>query len=284
MPGINKTGKPSTSDLYLGRGSVELAVINVLTGLPGDFRQVGNATAFALNVETEKLEHRNSRSGVRSVDREIILEQKVGVSLTMDETMNFDNLALFLSGQATGSVANPATASVTNALIATGAFKGRSYDLVNGSGARLMDTRGTLTVKSGTAAGGSGAAGTLVVSTSYEVDTTWGTVFIVPTGAFTEGHSIWISYVPAGNEVAVYQVNMLTKSKQSAFLRFKGINPGNSDQKILVDLHSVSLSADGDLSLIGEEFSELTVTGVAERNELGFPTAPTGRIYYHANA
>ena len=98
MPGVNLTGLPTTTDLFLGRGSVELGVLDTTTGKPTSFRHVGNATAFTLNVESEKLEHQSSRSGVRAIDREIVLSQKIGISLTLDEATNFDNLALFLSG------------------------------------------------------------------------------------------------------------------------------------------------------------------------------------------
>ena len=286
MPGINRSGRPTPLNHYLGRGAVELALIDDITGKPRDFRQVGNATAFSLNVESEKLDHRNSRSGVRTVDREIILEQKVGVTLTMDEATDFDNVALFLSGEAEGSVANPALGLTATGLaveVTSGLKKGRSYNLVDADGNRLMDVRGTIVIKTGTIAGGYGSSTTLS-ALQYEIDRVWGTVFFPEGSTATAGHGVWLDYTTSTDEAPIDQVTMLTKTKQSAFLRFKAINPANSDVKLLVELHSVSLSADGDFSLIGEEFTELTLTGVAERNEVGFPDAPTGRIYYHANA
>lgn len=294
MPGINQTGKPSTSDLYLGRGAVELALIDAVTGKPYAFRHVGNATAFSLNLETEKLEHQSSRSGVRAIDREIILSQKIGISLTMDEATNFENLALFLSGTATAGVANPATsASITDRLITDDAQPGRSYDLVDASGNRLYDIDSTGSPKAFSAASGGelishattlGSATVRSPGTDYELDPVWGTFFVVPGGAIAAGDSIWFSYTGVSSEKSFDMVNMLTQSKQSAFLRFKGINPANSDRGILVDLHSVSLSADGEMPLIGEEFAELTLTGVAERNETGFPNVPVGQIIYHGDA
>lgn len=283
MPGVNTSGLPSTENLYLGRGAIELGVINSTTGKASDFRQVGNANAFALNLEVEKLEHRSSRSGVRSIDREIILEMKVGVSITMDEVMDFDNLALFLSGDAETGVANPATSSFTDQLQVASAKKGRSFTIINAAGAHLMDVKGTVVVKSGALGGGVGAASTLAAG-DYTIDRVWGTVFLKETASHTDGHAIWITYTTTSGIAAIDRVTMLTKTKQSAFLRFKGINPANSDRKVLVELHSVSLSANGDLNLLGEEFGELSLNGVAERNETGYPTAPVGRIYYHANA
>lgn len=283
MPGINRTGRPTTSDIFLGRGSVELAKLDAATGKPYDFRHVGNATAFSLNVETEKLDHKSSRSGVRAIDREIVLEQKVGITLTLDEVLNFDNLAAFLSGS-TSTATNRAASSMAQTLQAASATKGYSYELRDGSGNRLYDLKaagGSLEVRTASAAGA-----VLVEGTDYEVDRRWGTVFLLTTGStHTSGTALYAAYTPSGAEAAEYdQVTMLTTSKQSVFLRYKGINPVNNDQQILVDLHSVSLSADGEVPLIGEEFSELTLTGVAERNETGYASAPTGRVYFHENA
>lgn len=288
MPGINSTGKPSTGDLFLGRGSVELALIDSTTGLPYDFRQVGNATAFTLNLETEKLEHQSSRSGVRAIDREIILQQKIGLTLTIDEVTNFENLANFLSGTATANNTNQASQATLTDEETANVSKGRSIDIRDSSGNRYYDISTTgahLVVKTGTT-GTPGA--TLILGTDYEVDYKWGTIFILEGASHTDGNPIFVTYTSqsgAGGIEANYdQVNMLTQSKVSAFLRFKAINPANNDTEILVDLHSVSLSADGDLALIGEEFAEMTLTGVAERNETGFPNEPVGKIVYHANA
>lgn len=284
MPGINRTGKPDTRDIFLGRGRVYLASLDSTTQKPTHFRHVGNSTAFSLNVESEKLEHQNSRSGVKAIDREITLSQKVGVTLTLDEVLNAENLAYFFSGTATKNVTNSATgASLTDILIHADALKTRSYELVNSSGGRLYDifTSG-LIVKSGS--GAVGSASTLTAGTDYEVDTKWGMIFLTSTGAHVDGNNLWFSYTSPGGEKTVDQVTMLTQSKQSVFLRFVGINPANSDKEVLLDLHSVSLSADGELPMIGEEFATLSLVGVAERNETGYPTAPVGRIYFHEDA
>mgnify|MGYP003556750194 FL=1 len=77
---------------------------------------------------------------------------------------------------------------------------------------------------------------------------------------------------------------MQTITQPSYFLRFKGINPANNDRKFLLDLHSVSLAADGDFNWLGEEFAEMTLTGVAGRNELGYPSSPVGNIYIHGDS
>lgn len=285
MAGINRTGKPRSADYLLGRGSIEIAPLDSVTGKPLGFRHLGNCTAFSLNIESEKLEHQNSRTGVRTIDREIVLSQKVNVSVTLDEALNFENLALFFAGTAS-TITNPAAAGgVTDQLVIQAGAEGRSYELRKSDGSRLMDINsGSLTVKSGTFVGGAGAATTLTGAGNIEIDPVWGTIFIPSGSSFVDGHAIWFSYTSAGTEKAVDMVTLQTTSKVSYFLRFKAINPADNDRKILLDLHSVSLAADGDFNWIGEEFAELTLTGVAERNETGYSTAPTGRIYYHGDA
>lgn len=283
MPGINRTGLPQTTDYYLGRGSLHAGVIDATTGKPAHFRHLGNALAFSLNSEIETLEHHNSRSEIKAVDREIVLSQKIGITLILDEATNFENLAFFLSGSATKDTANAARVTVTDQLAHADAAKGFSYELVNSTGVRLYDINpGSLVVRSG---GASPGTTLLVENTDYTVDAKWGTIFLLTTGVtHSDGENLWFTYTSAGTEKLVDVVDMLTTSKRSIFLRFKSINAANDDKQMLVDLHSVTLKADGDLNLIGEEYAEITLTGVAEKNELGYPLAPVGRIYSHTDA
>lgn len=286
MPGINTTGRPSTSDILLGRGSLKVALLDATTGKPKGFRHVGNVKAFTLGLEKETLEHKSSRTGVATIDREIPLSQKTNVSITFDEILNFQNLAAFMSGTATASVTNrAATGNVTDAPLApaeAATTKGMTYELRDSTGARLYDIDpAQLTVKSGATLGG---ATNLTGANNVEVDARFGTVFIPSTSSFTNGHGLWFSYVSQGTEKAVDQVDMMTVAKQSFFVRFEGINAANNDKRFLVDLHSVSLTADGELGLISDEFAEATLTGVAERNEIGFPTSPVGRVIIHGDS
>lgn len=290
MPGVNLTGKPSTTDLVLGRGALFFAALDPTTKKPLGFRHLGNCTAFGVNVTSELLEHFSSRTGVRSVDREIILSQKFGLTLTLDE-INFQNLALFSSGTATAGVTNPAATDVgtltpgtTEILISSSAYKAYSYDLFNSVGARLFDLRTTgLTVKSHATTLASAA--TLVENTDYEVDRKWGTIHMLSTGVtHTNGNKLWFSYDADGAEKAFDRVDLLNQTSISGFLRFKMINAANSDKQILIDLHSVNLKADGDLTLISDEYVAMTLVGSAERNETGYPSSPVGSIYTHADA
>jgi hypothetical protein len=153
------------------------------------------------------------------------------------------------------------------------------------NGARLYDLSTNpahLTFKSGASLG---AASALTVAGNLEIDYRFGTVFIPSTSAFTNGHGLWFTYTSQGTEKTIDQVTLLTTAKKSYFLRFEGINAANNDKRFLLDLHSVSLSADGQLGLIGDEFAEGTLTGVAERNETRLRRRrPSAASYIHGDS
>ena len=288
MPGVNRTGLPDSNNVWLGRGSLEYAPLDTTTGKPTHFRHLGNVTSLTVSIDSETLTHKSSRSGVAQIDREIVLSQKVNIGFTLDHTTDFDNLAQFLSGTASKDQANAARSggSVTGQLIHADAQLGRTYELRDANGGRLYDLRtdnpALLVLKQHATTLGS--ATNLTEGTDYTVDRVWGTITLLSTGSFVNLNMLWFDYTRQGTEQLIDVVDMLTTSKLSGFLRYKGINPANADKKILVDFHSVSVKADGEVNLISEEFSELTFSGVAERNELGYPSSPVGRIIVHADA
>jgi len=61
-------------------------------------------------------------------------------------------------------------------------------------------------------------------------------------------------------------------------------NPAANDEQGEYQFHQVSLKADGDFALIGDEFSQMAFTAVAESNPLADPTAPTMRIRHYEQA
>ena len=58
----NSTGTTQTQDYNLGRGVLYIAALDGTTGLPGPYRDLGNAPSFALNVSVEELIHQSSRA------------------------------------------------------------------------------------------------------------------------------------------------------------------------------------------------------------------------------
>ena len=75
--------------------------------------------------------------------------------------------------------------------------------------------------------------------------------------------------------VSYDEVRALTQTNVIAALKFIGENPANNDAQVEYQFHQVSLKADGDLSAIGDEFSVMGFTAVAETNTTLDPNSPT---------
>lgn len=280
MPGVNTTGQPNPSDYNLGRGAVYFASLDTTTGLPLSYRHLGNCPAFTVTVEPELLEHQSSRAGLKVTDLEIVVSQKTSISVTLDEATNFENLAFFFSGSAVNDETNTARTTVAGVEISSSIVKGRWYDLRNASGARLYDLSGTLVVKAGAASPGS----TITLGTDYTVDAVMGRIFIPSTSTVTAGHKLFFDYTTASNESAVDRVYGLTASQIKGALKFVSTNPADSGKRVEYQFHEVSIRPEGDLALIGDEFTQITLTGTANKNTKLPATSQVVTITTHADS
>lgn len=266
MPGLNTTGKPNTEDYNLGRGICYFAPL--VNSLPGAYRDLGNAPEFNISIENETVEHTSSRAGLRSVDKEVTISQKITLSITIDE-LNFENLALFFSGS-TATFSNAvAIAGFSEHQMVTGVELGRWYDIVDSNGVRVYNiTAGNLTVEDG--------ATTLVEDTDYEVDETMGRIFFLSTATNTSaGQDIDVTLSANASAGTVDEVRALTQSATTGALKFISINPAAGDRKTEYQFHQVSLKATGDFALIGDEFTTMQLEGTAEKNETADSDSPT---------
>jgi len=286
MPGVNTTGQPNPSDYNLGRGAVYFASLDTTTGLPLSYRHLGNCPAFTVTVEPELLEHQSSRAGLKVTDLEIVVSQKTSISVTLDEATNFENLAFFFSGSSVNDETNTARTTVTNVEISSSIVKGRWYDLRNASGARLYDISPVVTpvadlvVKAGATSPGS----TITLGTDYTVDYVMGRIFIPSTSTVTAGHKLFFDYSTANNEVAVDRVYGLTASQIKGALKFVSTNPADAGKRVEYQFHEVSIRPEGDLALIGDEFTQITLTGTANKNTKLPATSQVVTITTHADS
>ena len=267
MPGINDLGTPNTNDYNLGRGVVYFALLDT-DGTPLGYRDLGNAPEFNISVESETLEHQSSREGLKKTDKEVVISQKVNLSLTLDE-INFQNLALLFAGE-TAAHTNVAVAGFSEHAMIASLVKGQWYDIVNSSGERAYDiSADDLTVKI------DGGA-TLTKDTDYTVDEKMGRLFFL-SGSGNTSDTDTIDVTLAANAQAgdVDEVQALTKTAVQGALKFVGKNPAASDHQTEYQFHQVSLKAEGDFSLIGDEFTTMGFTAVAEANENADAASPT---------
>lgn len=76
---------------FSGQGQVLLALRDA-SGKPKGFRAIGNVSSLKITVGTSVIEHKESMSGARGIDKRLTTELKVGLSLTV-ENFSSKNLA-----------------------------------------------------------------------------------------------------------------------------------------------------------------------------------------------
>ena len=293
MPGLNISGLPNTGDYQVGRGSVYFATLNA-SGFPTTWRDLGNCPKFSLNIQTKLLEHMSSRTGIKTIDAQVVVEQKLAVTLELDE-LNFENIALALGGDseaynntaATSAVTPVASTSANLSVVGQGVW----YDLytaVTGipatdpADARIYDI-GTVTVKN------YAQSTTYVAGVDYFIDRVLGRIFIIQGGAITGtvGSPTQIAVLIAANasaDTAPSQVEVLTQPIQVGALKFVMQNPSNNDQILEWTFWKIQLVADGELGLISDEFMKLTLKGDAQANPTASPNSPTLTVRTHTHA
>lgn len=287
MPGLNVTGQANTDDYSLGRGRLYLA--DLTSGLPGDsgWRDLGNCPEFNCNLEVETLEHQSSRQGLKVTDKQVVISQTLNISFSLDE-INFQNLALFFSGtSAAAALTNPTIAGVAETTLVTTApdytaVGGRWYDLTNAAGTvRAYDiATANLTLNSDTG----GDDNVLVENTDYILDEKLGRVFLIGGGSIDPGDDITFTLSADAGAVNPDEVKALTQTNVVAALKFVAENPANNDAVTEYQFHQVTLKAEGDFALIGDEFTTMGFTAVAESNTTADADSPTLTIRTHANA
>ncbi len=280
MRGFNTTGSPNTRDYDLGRGIIYAAKLNA-AGLPDTdgFRDLGNAPEFNVNISTEDLRHKSSRNSLAFTDARCVISQEVALSWILDES-NFQNVGDFLSGSSE-TYTNPhnLTFAATAATVSTAVKRGNWYALVNDTGERVynLDAAGLVY---DVVLDPAGVATSLVEGTDYEVDRQMGLMRILTTSATAnDGDTIgWAITTGATVQQNLDQVNVSDQSSVSLAILFVGSNACDNGQKVEAYFHKVSVSADGDMSLIGEEITQLPFNGLAQVNSAIQEASQIGRF------
>jgi hypothetical protein len=267
MAGINISGSPQTRDYLLGRGALYFAPNT--DGEAGAYRHLGNAPEFALNVEVETLEHQSSLEGLKTIDLEVIVSQKIGLSFTLDE-INFDNVALWGSGETETYDNATAIAGFAEYTMIASAELGRWYDIVSNTTPALRVYNidpADVTVESPDAT-------VKVLDTDYQIDAFAGRIKILEEGSIAAAAAVLITLAANAGAGTVDRVKMLTTTNVRGALKFIGENPANNDEQYEIQVHQVNLKPDGDAAFIGDEFATLGFTGTAESNAVPDPDSP----------
>lgn len=278
---LNTTGTPSTANYVLGRGVVYISPLS--NGATTGFIDLGNAPAFSASVDVEELLHQSSRSGTRVTDKRVIISRTVSLSLTVDE-ITHDNLALFFVGSTSSAANSVLTADIGTTgdnstavtfAAANGWSKGRWYNMVDGNGDRFSLASATGVVIVNDAAGTPAA----LSSSDYTLDLDMGRVFIHHDATADVTKTLGV-LVESDNQSAaratIQKVEALKGTNTEYAVKFVMENPANNDEPLEFLFHSVQLAADGELALIGDEFSQIQLSGTAQVDDNGDTLTITG--------
>lgn len=245
---------------WSGRGIVEAAVVT--NGVPGAFRDFGNAPQFDFNLSQEFAEHYESRSGADALDGRWGGQKTTTINAIFEE-WNSANLALFVQGassaQATTAVADYA---ISGATIAVGDILALRHQ--NVGSLVITDSAGT--------------PATLVLNTHYTADLSYGEIKLLNIGSFVA--PLKAAYTPG----AATNVNMFTQPEQEMMFRLKGLNKSDSNRKVLAEFYRCRVPTASLIKMIGTPTEgvtqfELSVSVLADSTKEGDATlGQYGRI------
>jgi len=111
------------------------------------------------------------------------------------------------------------------------------------------------------------------ISTSLKDDHI-GRIFFYADGDITDGQSLKVQYAYAAS--TYYTIDAFAETEVEGRLRFVSDNPAGIDLEL--EVWRVSVSPDGDTSLIGDDWSTLQFTGEILKDEINHPDNPYMQI------
>ena len=236
-------------------GQGKLFVAPLVNGIPGQFRWLGNVPDFKPSFDTSKIEHKESYSGQRLLDKVITTENKSKVTAELEDWSK-ENLALAVRG----SVNEVASGTVT-----TGSPETSPAGLVAGSIWALKHQKVSAVVVKDSA-----ATPATVDTADYVVDPDFGTITLVDVTGYTLPLTASYAYG------AVDNIAFFTQPIQEVALRFEGVNTADGNKKVLAEIYRVALDPTKDLGLITTDLGKFSLEG----NALVDPTKPDNDLVF----
>jgi hypothetical protein len=219
---------------YIGSGKAYLREVGSAAGLV----EVGNCSALNFSVTEESKELKDYTQPGGGTYNEVKRISAVEMAMTMHD-LSPENLARALYGStsavATGTVTDEVHTAYDDTFI--------PFDFIPAaSPAPVVKDTATGLI-------------TYVEGTDYEVRP--GGIFVLGTGTIVSAADLDISYTKAASDV----VEALTASGKEYELVFDGLNEARSGKKTMITAHRVKIGAAQNLSMIGEDYAALEVTG-----------------------
>lgn len=251
MPNVAQGNK-----VLLGRGKVYFDRLDA-SGASTGLRFMGTVSELAISGSQEKREIRDFSLPGAPVLAEAVIASDFTLRLTAHEFTR-ENLALAFMGDEAGLTQS--SGSVVDEVLATTARKSRAYQCAS----RKISA---VTVKEG--------AATLVAGTDYEVsDADAGMIYITDAAPNVTGTgNLTISYTKAA--IASPGWDKVRGAMQTA-VRGRVLYLGDpaTGPRTNVNVWRVSLSPEGDVGFIGDDFAGFQLSGKIESDATNHPTEP----------
>lgn len=207
----------TTNNYVVGKGKVYIDRFLVDRTPTGNYKYLGNTPSFEFQRTVTALDHWDSDNGTKIKDEAFDLEMNILGKYTCDNITS-DNLAMFVGGSSSGTVAQVALGSAVSEIHVLPTFEPTNtfFKLGQSPTTPLGVTNATsIVVTAGTT--------TLALGTDYTVDLNNGMVQILPgTTNVTAGESLTVAYNLAA--ASVETVNEMQQTIYGAIM-FVATNP-----------------------------------------------------------
>lgn len=232
----------ATNKYTVGKGRIYLFDLDG-SNLPTHGRYVGNTPGFSATVETEKLEHYSSESGIQQKDASVPISIVRRFELTVDN-VSLANQALFFV-MSSASVAQTATPVVDEAITVQ---QGKYYQL----GRSLSNPTGVRGVSS-VVIQDDGDSTTYVLDTDYELDAATGRIKIIEGGSISDNDVIHVDYTPEAG--AREQLTATSNIVSTKALHFVADNPRGDNDDLFIPI--AEIAPNGNREFIGTDWATI---------------------------
>lgn len=244
---------------FSGQGVAYIAP-RLASGLPGIFRDFGNASIFKVSQSADTTERKESRTGSRLPFRRLTKSQGGTIQLVGDE-FNSANFSLATQGVSTVVAAG---AAVTGYALPTGALVGDTLVLPakNVSDVVIKDSTATPKV--------------LTLNTHYSLDPFSGAVKLLDLttgGAYVQPFKA--DFTPGTVEV----IGAFKAPNTEYFLRLDGVNTDDGNKRGICDVFRVSFSPAKVLDLISDDYMDWDLEGTIMADLTRSAASPEGQFW-----
>ena len=222
---------------FSGQGRVYIGARDS-NGNPQGLTYVGNVPELKLSLLVETLEHKESTSGQRLTDLQIITAKKGEFSCTLEDFV-VANLELVLYGTTTSTTSGTVTEETLPNPVTVGSLYLLEHH--NVSAVQIKDSDGRP-----------------LPATQYTVNAKHGSVVIndkTTGGPYTEPFKVDYSY-GAYSAVAMFKAPLPER-----WVRFEGLNTADGNREVVIDLYRVAINPAKELSMITDDIMKFELSG-----------------------